>query len=438
MNLAKIKAFYSELPLPIRNILLRVPYDYFLGQDYSARKALIEDYQRLDARSAEAQANQFLFNYVNDAIVDTPFYRDFSRSRGIKSIRSVDDFLEFPVISKEQVNENLEWFSNRNEENKFIVTTGGTTGKQLKLYMSNNAYREEWAYKYWLLRGNGIDINAKRICLKGIDFGEDESVVKYNPLYKELLISPFRLNKTNIEEVLSKIRIFKPTWVHGYPSSVSHFSKLAASHDMTGINLSLALLVSEKVYASQIEEITSMLGLRIATFYGMTERVIFAPNDADGNLVPDFSYGFTESIEGQLVGTGYLNSATRLIRYATGDEAEVDCSYSRVTAISELVGRWGGDVLVGSGGEVFNMTALNIHTDILKQVDRYQFVQSQAGECELLLMAGSMMSLSTDVAEKVRLEFQRKVGPSVAFRVKVVNNISLTVRGKHRFIVSNI
>lgn len=435
MNLAKVKAFYSELPLPIRNLLLRVPYGFFLGRDYYLRKKLIENYQRLDIRSAEAQSDQFLFNYVNNAIVDTPFYRDFSQSRGIKSIRSVDDFLEFPVISKEQVSENLEWFSNRNEKNKFIVTTGGTTGKQLKLHMSNNAYREEWAYKYRLLRGNGIDINARRICLKGIDFGEDDSVVKYNPLYKELLISPFRLNKTNIEEVLSQIRIFNPTWVHGYPSSVSHFAKLAASHDMSGIDLRLALLVSEKAYASQVEEISRLLGVRITTFYGMTERVIFAPGDAHGNLVPDFSYGFTESVKGQLVGTGYLNSATRLIRYATGDEAKVDCSHSRVNVISELIGRWGGDVLVGSNGEVFNMTALNIHTDVLTQVDRYQFFQSQAGECDLLLMAES---ISTDVAEKVRLEFQRKVGPCVAFRVKVVKNIPLTVRGKHRFIVSNI
>jgi phenylacetate-CoA ligase len=438
ISLSKIKTIYHKTPQPIKNCLLRVPFGLFLGSAYREHLRHLKAFDSLTFDEKIVSSEAKLLNYVNDAIADTPFYIDFAKQKGWSKIESMDQFFELPLLTKEQLTEDLKWFTPNNVKKSYTVTTGGTSGKQTELIMSNDAYKKEWAYKTLMLEKLGVNINAKRVCLRGVDFYGSNSSVRYNPLYKEIQVSPFKLNESEFENILSKVRSFDPKWIHGYPSSIYEFARLCKLQGIDNLKLNAALLVSEKLYSEQAELIESVLGTQLLSFYGMTERVIFAPQEENGSFVPDLAYGYTEEREGQLIGTGYVNNATRLIRYCTGDEVAVDKQAELVTKIISLKGRWGKEYLVGKNGTKITMTSLNVHSPELHFIKCYQFFQNENGKCQLKIVLSDRYTPSIAELDGVKSLFQRKVRDELYIALKIVDEIPLTKRGKHKFIESTL
>lgn len=433
LNLAKLKEIYKSIPSNYLYPISYIPYSVFCGKSY---RNTFKELENQDFYSKD-YLNKKLISYLNESICYTKFYKDYAKSKGLTKIRNVEEFFDFPIISKSQLEDDLEWFvDSRYLKSSYIVTTGGTTGKQTSLKMSNEAYGKEWAFVNHYLKSQGININSRRICLRGTNGIDPNSLIGFNHLYKELLISPFRINKNSIQENFKIINDYNASWIHGYPSSVSEFAKLLADENLSLPDIKHILLVSEKVYPEQLKNLSETFDSKILTFYGMTERVIFAPlvNDC---LVPNRLYGVTEEINDELVGTGFINKATRLIRYKTGDEAEVTKSSDGfVDKITQVKGRWGKEYLLGVNGVKITMTSLNIHSDSLVNVIKYQFSQNKKGFCDLLIQPSPKFSNGEEL--KIANEFQVKVGNELIFTPRLVKNIPLTKRGKHSFIVSNL
>lgn len=437
MNLNKIKKVYKSIGSPFTLPLRYIPFSLFCGKEYrNTYKELIR-IDTLSEKEKEDIYNIKLINYLNESISHTKFYKDFAKSKGISNINSPMQLYEFPIIHKEQLKEDLEWFLDpRFKHHSFRVSTGGTTGSQTHLMMSNKAYSREWAFVNNYLRLRGIGENSKRLCLRGVSGIRDDKLIGYNDIYKELLISPFKLNTDSLSDNFIKISNFSAEWIHGYPSSVSQFADHLSILGHKLPDIKHILLVSEKLHNEQLASIKNTFDADILSFYGMTERVVFAPliNDM---FTPSRLYGVTEEINGELVGTGFVNQATRLIRYRTGDEALVSKDNNGVVSeIISIEGRWGKEFLLGNKGEKITMTALNIHSDVLCNVNRYQFEQFEEGKCILKLVPNKI--LSKIEIESVRNEFQAKVGCALYIEAKVVSHIELTSRGKHLFINNHL
>lgn len=437
MNFNRIKSVYKKIPSTYLKPLSFVPFSVFCGSNYRNTFSSLEETSALSEQNVERYVNSLLISYLNESIHYSPFYRDFAKSKGISKVVDIDQLFQFPVLCKEQVQQDLSWFVDKRFRNKsYSVTTGGTTGKQTKILMSNECYAIEWAFIAHFLKTQDIDIDSKRLCLRGVSGIPENDLIGYNYLYKEMLISPFKCSFNAVNANIDSINKFNAKWVHGYPSSVSELAKIIDSMDVKFNKLDSALLVSEKLYPEQEKIILNVLARRIVTFYGMTERVIFAPKE-NGVYIPSPFYGFTEEIDGELIGTGYINRATRLIRYRTGDEAEVvKNSFGRVTQITDVVGRWGKEYLIGKNNSKISMTSLNVHSEHFNSVDRYQFYQKEKGTCELLLKVNNQYVSGYD---KVIVGlFKDKVGNELEIIPRIVNDIPLTSRGKHVFIISNV
>lgn len=436
IDLSKIKSLYSKIPVELKYPLYFIPYSMFCGKKYT------EQYQELDRQltllphEIEIIRNKRLINYLNDSIQHTQYYADIAKKLKISKVVDIEQFFEFPLLSKEEVQDNLGAFLDlRLKDSRYAVTTGGTTGKQTKLYLSNDCYASEWAFVNHYLSQHNVKENSKRLCLRGVSGISSNELLGYNPLYKELLLSPFRLNEENILNNIEKIQKFNPRWIHGYPSSVKEFATILDSLNIEMEQIKHILLVSEKVYPEQIAFIKKIFNAEILSFYGMTERVIFAPLVGD-KYIPNQLYGVTEEVNGELIGTGFMNSATRLVRYRTGDTANVVKKGDFVTQINELTGRWGKEYLLGNSGVKITMTALNTHSDVLEKVKKYQFNQKIIGQCDLLLEVESTFKIEDK--DKILALFQQKIGTELALNCKVVNKIPLTKRGKHQFILSEL
>ncbi|TVP09752.1 hypothetical protein [Shewanella sp. MSW] len=436
IDLSKIKAVYNSLPKELKYPLFLIPFSIFCGKVYREQYRELEKQLELSHLDVEAIRNARLIEYLNSSIQHTKFYSDVAKKLKITKVVDVEQLFEFPILSKEEIQADLELFLDIRYKNRsYPVTTGGTTGSQTKLFLSNNCYASEWAFVNHYLSKNGVNVNSKRLCLRGVGGIQSSELLGSNPLYKELLLSPFRMNEESILKNINSIQKFNPEWIHGYPSSVREFATILDNLNIELKRIKHILLVSEKAYPDQIEVIQNAFNANILSFYGMTERVIFAP--LEGNkYIPNQLYGVTEELNGELVGTGFINSATRLIRYKTGDMAEVTKKGNFVVEINELTGRWGKEYLVGHSGVKITMTALNTHCDALNRVKKYQFYQKIIGFCELLLVVDS--SFTSEDKDTIGALFQNKVGGELSISCKIVSKIPLSKRGKHQFIISEV
>lgn len=436
MNLTAIKRAYRSVPYPFNAPLLHVPFEWFCGSAFRNQLKLLREQDACSPEQRQQLADQALIQYLKDAVQYTPFYSEFAKRAGIRTIETPDILFKFPIIDKETlIREGERLCDARYKNQRYLVSTGGTTGNQIHFYLSNDCYAKEWAFVAHFLSKHSISLNDRRLCLRGVEGIHQDSLIGYNPLYKEQLISPFRLNVARIKAVLNEIQKFNPRWIHGYPSSVADFANILKSIGAEIPSIKGVLLVSEKLHIDQKASISEMFGNNIATFYGLSERVIFAEK-RDDTYYPNELYGATELIDGELVGTGFSNRATYLIRYRTGDAAQTSDSQSRLVRIDEITGRWNREFLVGHKGERISMTALNIHCDVLNGVRRYQFFQSTPGKCTLKLMIDENFDAS--LIPKITNLFQAKVGTSLSITTQIVSDIPLTNRGKHRYIISEL
>ncbi|MCE7595920.1 phenylacetate--CoA ligase family protein [Vibrio fluvialis] len=434
ISLFKMKEMYKSMPYSLTRFIEFIPFSIFCGKSYR-QQCRILDTSNFSAGSAEHVTK--VLDFSNDVIKNVPFYIDFCKKHNIKKLTSIEDFQKLPLISKEMLLDNASSFmDHRYSKYSYEVSTGGTTGKQLSLLMENDAYGKEWAFVNSYIRKIGGNENSRRLCLRGVSGIKENHLIDYNPLYKEMLISPFHLTKERLESEFSSILEFEPKWIHGYPSSVALLAKHLKELGLKINSVDFILLVSEKIYEEQRQVIADVFGNNIFSFYGMTERVIFAPL-INNEFIPDPSYCLVEEFGGELVGTGFINRSFPILRYRTGDAAITKKDNNGiVTSMTDILGRWGRDYLVGKSGVNISMTSLNVHCDSLKLIDKFQFVQEVQGECYLDLVLSEYCD-NNDVANVYNV-FQSKVGSELDINVRLVDSIELSKRGKHSFIRSKL
>lgn len=117
------------------------------------------------------------------------------------------------------------------------------------------------------------------------------------------------------------------------------------------------------------------------------------------------------------------------IRYELDDTAEKEFDYYRIVGHRE-------GFLVGRDNVQISAAAMEIHSDILSKVANYQFVQSEIGIFEVRIVP---VDTITD-SDKTALQnlFQNRVGKSFDVKIKVVEELELTRRGKYKLLIQNI
>jgi len=206
-------------------------------------------------------------------------------------------------------------------------------------------------------------------------------------------------------------------------------------------------LISENFSLEDVEKIKSFFNCEISSFYGHSERLIFAPSyatdlssykverrygcfeliDAKGNVIVENKY------KGEIVGTGFDNLVMPLIRYKTNDFTEFINFDERI--ISMIEGRWKQEYLDGKDKLKLYLTALNMHSDIFKNVIKYQFIQSKPGIADLALIVNNVFS-NTD-KEQIAMAIDKKAGHALIVNIKIVESLTLTQRGKFKNIVKD-
>lgn len=432
MNIAAIKKLNENMPYWMKR-----PFARMIRNRLIENKIFLKQYELLDQSDGmtEQEINEYQMDELKKVLVHayrhTVYYRELMDSCGFdpKAVSSLDDLKRLPILTKELLKENYEKLQADDINNFYDVRTGGTTGEPTHVLMEKDAIYREWAFIYHYWSKFGYDYRTSKLAtLRGVEL--HGKLYEINPLYKEIRLNVFKLNRDNVKEYIKRIDSFGADFIYGYPSAVYNLCRLAKE---AGIKLErrfkAALLISENLYEFQENEIKEILACPIAMFYGHSERAVYAEK-YDRGYIFQHLYGITEiSDDGHPIVTGFINGKTPLIRY------EVDDSVRMISEKNCMIhGHWDSDILEGKNGEQISAAAINFHDKTFEEIERYQFIQSEAGSCVLNLVPAASDISSTKIAE-IEKSVGAKFGSAISCKVCIVDEIEMTARGKYQIVV---
>ncbi len=337
----------------------------------------------------------------------------------------------------------------------YVDSTGGTTGNQLYFLNEKRMKQIERAFVMQIWQRVGFHYGRDLLAVLRNDVMSVDVVYQKDVKHNRILFNNFNLTDDNLKKVVQTIHDMKISFLHAYPSSAINLAEYIKQNGLKGeISFKSILLTSENIYPGQKEMIEEMLGGKCHSFYGHSEHAGIAWWCKEGSLYHiDDEYGYMELVDnngqlitehshmGEIVCTGIWNYAMPFIRYRTGDYAKYsvqqECPCGRhYRLLDDIYGRWTQEMIKKRDGTNISMTSLNMHSELFDNVISYQMVQNKIGEMDLLIVKGKEYKEMDEL--RLKKEYRDKLGEDFVIRIKYVDEIEKTKRGKHRYFIQNI
>jgi phenylacetate-CoA ligase len=206
------------------------------------------------------------------------------------------------------------------------------------------------------------------------------------------------------------------------------------------------LCASENLYDYQKKLLQEIFNARVYSHYGHYEMAAlagFCEHEDTYHVLPQ--YGYVELIGAdnrpmttpgaveEIVATSFIMHATPFIRYKTGDLAKLKgwgcSSCGRPYQIWEAIEGRLQEFIVTANDRHISMTAMNMHDNIFDHIKQFQFYQDTRGYVIFKFIPKQTCD------EKVIADMKRrlliKLGTDVDLEMQRVDEIPLTLRGKH-------
>ncbi len=355
-----------------------------------------------------------------------------------------------PVVSSEDLSANPEMFvsNEATDFNSYWTTTGGSGRNPTSIRLSNVSYGIEWKHMHEIWGKEYLRRRNLKLTFRGYHLREGE-LLRFDPIYNELSVDPFQLNEANFREFLKKVRRYRVSCLHGYPSLINLFMERLKSIGET-LQVKLIFLGSEGASMELKRELSEFFDARVISWYGQTEKVALAYDaDSSGRFVNFSSYGYPwilnpgENGVGEIVGTTFVNKAMPLVNFRTGDYGRIKYvereDGSKVLVIDQLQGRWGKDFVYRTKLDKVPTSAINLHARIQEQIVFYQIVQFEFGKISVKVLpkCGASPDL---ICQELKGELcERLKGFEVSCEaVKSDKEFVRSVRGKMIMLVQNL
>lgn len=365
-----------------------------------------------------------------------PIYREQFDKAGYDVYKTfnAEVFSEMPILSKATIKKNFRQYLSPEEIDYYTAQTGGTSGEPLKLYLDKESIFREKAFIYYQWSKLGYNYqSSKLVTFRGVDV--KNRFYKRNPLYNEMIVSPFYLNVENIHRYIKLINRYQPDYFHGYPSAINNFCRIIREENIQfDIQLKGVFFISEEVNEQHRNFVEETLNCETMAFYGHSERAVFGEEIRKWYYRFHELYGYTELVpsatenEYKIIATGFLNRKMPLVRYDTEDTAVFDAGGMRIRGCSYRQN------LVGINGEVVSIRSKVFHEGMFNRFTKYQFVQNEPGKVEIIVLDRD----KEKEKEKLNAFLQDRFGGVIDFTIRQQDQLILTQRGKEKILIQNI
>jgi phenylacetate-CoA ligase len=380
--------FYSGLVEP------RLPkYQY-----YRRTKEFLSVSEFWDKERLNAMQLQKMQAIVEHAWMTVPAYRSHWKKNHFipKDLQSLADIQRIPFVTKDMIRDDLKGFSSKKITKKIFDSTGGTYGVPMEFFVEPQSIYIERAFiaDLWRRRYPQMPMIPVSTILRGTKI--DGSISQFNPRHG-LFLSTLDIKPANAHQYAALMDQYKTPLLQAFPSALY---LLAMTFQEKGIQLkhrfSGIMLGSESLYDFQRKLIEQTFGAKITHWFGQSERVVLAGNCEHEDTFHVYpQYGMTEVVNpdgkytsrgqsGEIVGTGFFNFATPLIRYKTNDFATPGADHcAKCGRHYQLFDRIDGrlqEFLVGKNGALVSLSDTNMHNDVYASIRQFRFVQKEVGK----------------------------------------------------------
>ena len=404
------------------------------------------------ARIAIYQLDQ-LKRVVLHAYENCPAYRKLFDREGIapEDIQSPDDIKKLPFVRKEDLRDHLEEFSCPWPDRKY-ATTGGSTGIPFGFYRDDIAFGRELASKAHQYHRIGWSEGDRQLVLRGLPIDTPDHMT-YVPEFEELRCSSYHLTPDAIETFYLRALEYQPKWLRCYPSSGYVFARFLDERDWKIPSIEGVLCASENLYEFQRKLMQKVFGENVFSHYGHYELAVLAgycEHSPTYHVLPQ--YGYAELLDshgervrtpgqiGEVVATSFLMYATPMIRYRTRDFAVFKSSgcgeCGRPYEVWDRIEGRLQEFVVTRTGRLISMTAINMHDRTFDGVRQFQFHQQERGK--LTLNYVPRPECDDSALSFLRSRLFEKLGKDISLHLQAVEEIPLTARGKHRFLIQEL
>lgn len=264
---------------------------------------------------------------------------------------------------------------------------------------------------------------------------------RYSYPDRQILFSAYHLNDATWLHYVGELRRRRPPWLHGYPSCLAD---LAAYMRESGADLGYVprwiTVGAENLHPLQETVIERTFGARPIQHYGLAEGCANVSECEAGSLHVDEDFAFVEFLPDRdgsyrVLGTGFWNPATALVRYDTGDLVRLgdSCNCGRPgRCVAAIDGRSEDYVVLADGTRVGRLDHAfkdSVH------ISKAQIHQHRPGELEIFVVRGPGYTERHET--ELRRELARYLGDETVLRFQYVEEIPSRGR-KFRFVVSAI
>lgn len=397
--------------------------------------------------------NEQLRKLIRHAYEHVPYYRNSFNKVGLQptDIRSVNDLYKIPLLTKEQVRNNIDSFKAHNyPNNRFeAMSTGGTTGDPLTLYVEKGKTEARYFAFYRMMMERALCSLTHRYLF----IIQNDEFWKNQVFGRILTLSPYSLREENIPKLFEKIRKVNPHFIIGFPSAISLLGHLILKMRESPFSELRAIICSgETLYEWQRKFLERVFNCKIFSFYNLSEQVIFAATCGYSNFYHVFpEYGVTELVDkngqiitredekGEIVGTGFINDVFPLIRYRTGDIGVYTyepCNCGRHYPLLKKIEGRTQEFIVNKMGNELPLTGMyGLIPSSSNLVKEYQFFQREPGN--LILKIVRCEGFSDKDAQLILQNLTRRLGPGFRFSIEYVDLVKRTAAGKVQFLIKD-
>jgi phenylacetate-CoA ligase len=444
-------------PTILRNLLMPT-YEKIKGKNLLHYINEYESHLSWSSEQLKAYQWQQVSKLIRHAYNTTGYYKRVWNEAGIKSpddITSMSDFYKLPLTTKDDIKAHYDQFISSAFNNNIKKSTGGSTGQpfHFELNTESNTRREAvmWRGYGWL----GAGLGQKTLYLWGADIGKKSffKTIKndlYHSFYNRKMMNSFAMNQHNMQNYVDDVNQFKPSALVSYVNPLFQLANYIIEHKLSVYSPKSILTGAEPLYPHQREVIEKAFNSSIYDTFGCREFMLMSAECQQNknlhinsdHLVVETINSVSESVQGQtgdLVITDLFNYGMPLIRYVNGDRATLvdePCSCGNPLPIMKSVdGRKLDIIKTPSGksipGELF--------PHLFKEFTSiYKFQIKQSVINELLIQIVPNGKFSENDKANIITEINKYAENELTLNFKIVDEIPLTVSGKHRVTVCEV
>jgi phenylacetate-CoA ligase len=318
----------------VENIVCPV-YDFVRGttrSDFGKRLEKTQWLPRADIDKIQLQNLKALLKTAYDGV---PYYHEVFKERGIQldDIRSFEDLLKLPVLTKKQIRERREELINGDFTGELIPSFSGGTGDQVKFCITKEQMSWEVAAEFRNYKWAGYHLGDKCANLWGssFDISKQEQMLKRitSAIERVETSSTYVVDDQILSRLVKRLITIQPEVVKGYASSVFFVAKKMLE-DGVELRPRTVITSAESLLPHWRKAIEEAFGCSVFDYYGSREIGALAAEcpihsgyhiNAE-NVVLEFvkdGEHVSPGEQGEIIVTNLRNFGMPLIRYKIGD-----------------------------------------------------------------------------------------------------------------------